>query len=100
MVAILGTYGELLLQAMGKTLTMAFYSLIFACIIGLIFGVLSVLKNKACKAIAQVFVDVIRGVPMIVLAYFVFFGIPYACKNLLGFNFTLSALEAGIICLN
>lgn len=100
MVAILSTYGDLLLQAMGKTLTMAFYSLIFACIIGLIFGVLSVLKNKVCKAIAQIFVDVIRGVPMIVLAYFVFFGIPYACKNLLGFNFTLSALEAGIICLS
>ena len=100
MVAILSTYGELLLQAMGKTLTMAFYSLIFACIIGLIFGILSVLKNKFCKVIAQVFVDVIRGVPMIVLAYFVFFGIPYACKNLLGFNFTLSALQAGIICLS
>ncbi len=100
MVAILSTYGELLLQAMGKTLTMAFYSLIFACIVGLFFGILSVLKNKVCKAIAQVFVDIIRGVPMIVLAYFVFFGIPYACKNLLGFNLVFSALQAGIICLS
>ncbi len=100
MLLILSNYGKILLQAMGQTLTMAFYSLIFASIIGLIFGILSVIDSKICKAIAQVFVDIIRGVPMIVLAYFVFFGIPYAFKNILGLPITLSALQAGIICLS
>lgn len=93
-------YGSLLLTAMGKTLTMALYGLFFACIIGLLFGILSVLKNKICNAIYRIFVDVIRGVPMIVLAFFVFFGVPYAVnKAHAGANFTLSALQAGIICL-
>lgn len=100
MFIIITKFGPTLLEAMGKTLTMAFYSLIFASIIGLFFGVLAVVKSKICNIISQVFVDIIRGVPMIVLAYFVFFGIPYACKNMLGFNLTLSALEAGIICLS
>lgn len=100
MLLILSDYGKILLQAMGQTLTMAFYSLIFASIIGLFFGILSVIDSKICKAIAQVFVDIIRGVPMIVLAYFVFFGIPYAFKNILGMPMTLSALQAGIICLS
>ena len=100
MADIISVYGKLLLEAMGQALTMAFYSLIFASIIGLIFGMLSVLKSKVCNVIAQVFVDIIRGVPMIVLAFFVFFGIPYALKNFLHSTFTFTALQAGIICLS
>ena len=100
MADIISVYGKLLLEAMGQTLIMAFYSLIFASIIGLIFGMLSVLKSKVCNVIAQVFVDIIRGVPMIVLAFFVFFGVPYALKNFLHSTFTFSALQAGIICLS
>ena len=46
MADIISVYGKLLLEAMGQTLIMAFYSLIFASIIGLIFGMLSVLKSK------------------------------------------------------
>ncbi len=100
MADIISVYGKLLLDAMGQTLIMAFYSLIFASIIGLIFGMLSVLKSKVCNVIAQIFVDIIRGVPMIVLAFFVFFGIPYALKNFLHSTFTFTALQAGIICLS
>lgn len=99
MVDIITNYGKLLLTAMGQTLLMALCGLFFACILGLFFGLLSVVKNRVCNIIAQIFVDVIRGVPMIVLAYFVFFGVPYAFKNILGFSFTLSALQAGTICL-
>lgn len=100
MADIISVYGKLLLEAMGQTLIMAFYSLIFASIIGLIFGMLSVLKSKVCNVIAQVFVDIIRGVPMIVLAFFVFFGVPYALKNFLHSTFIFTALQAGIICLS
>lgn len=99
MLDIIIDYGQLLLIAMGQTLLMALCGLFFACIIGLIFGMLSVVKNKLCNIIAQVFVDVVRGVPMIVLAYFVFFGVPYALKNMLGIRMTFTALVAGTICL-
>ena len=101
MIKIITTYGQLLLLAMGRTLLLAFLGLIFACILGMIFGLLSVVKNKACNIIAQIFVFVIRGVPMIVLAFYVFFGIPYLLNTILGIGngFTLSALQAGVICL-
>ena len=92
-------YGDLLLTAVGQTLLLALYGLFFACIIGLIFGMLSVVKNKVCNAIAFVFVYIIRGVPMIVLAYFVFFGIPFFINNYLHGSLILSALQAGTICL-
>ncbi len=99
MIQILSTYGGMLLQAMGQTLLLALCGLFFGTILGLIFGILSVLKNKACNVIAQVFVDIVRGVPMMVLAMFVFFGVPYAFNNILGVSMTLSGLQAGTICL-
>ncbi|MCC8044430.1 MAG: amino acid ABC transporter permease [Clostridiales bacterium] len=99
MVRIITQYGQLLLRAMGQTVLLALCGLFFACILGILFGILGVMKNRVCRAIDRVFVDVIRGVPLIVLAYFVYFGVPYAMKNILGIPFTLSALQAGTICL-
>ena len=95
MIQILSKYGQMLLFAMGQTLLLALWGLFFACILGMIFGLLSVVRNKACNVIASIFVDVIRGVPMIVLAYFIVFGLPYAFKNFLGSKMTLTALQAG-----
>ena len=99
MIQIITRYGNLLLLAMGQTLLLALCGLFFACILGMFFGLLSVLKNKACRIISSIFVDVIRGVPMIVLAYFIYFGVPYCLNNMMGFSFTLTALQAGTVCL-
>lgn len=99
MVRIITEYGHLLLRAMGQTLLLALFGLLFACILGLLFGMLSVVKSRVCNIIAQIFVDIVRGVPMIVLAFFVFFGVPYFFQNIVGVNITLSALTAGTICL-
>lgn len=99
MAQIITAYGGLLLKAMGQTLLLALCGLFFGCILGLFFGILSVLKNKVCNTIAQIFVDLIRGVPMMVLAMFVFFGVPYFLNNMLSLGVTLSALQAGTICL-
>ena len=101
MVQIINDYGTLLLKAMGQTLILALWGLFFACILGLIFGILSVVKNKFCNLISAIFVGVIRGVPMIVLAFFVFFGVPYLFNTILhiGKNIVLTGLQAGTICL-
>ncbi|MCR4842550.1 MAG: amino acid ABC transporter permease [Eubacterium sp.] len=100
MIQIITVYGGILLTAMGQTLILALTGLFFACIIGLVMGLLGTVENKVCNIIETVFVDVIRGVPMIVLAYFIFFGVPYLWNNILGIGgLTLSALVAGSICL-
>ena len=101
MIKIISNYGGLLLTAMGRTLLLALLGLVFACILGLIFGLMSVVKNKACNIIAQIFVFVIRGVPMIVLAFFIYFGVPYLLNTIwkVGNGVTLSALQAGTACL-
>ena len=98
---IITVYGPLLLTAMGQTLLLALYGLFFACIIGIIVGMMSVVKNRACRVIAAIFVNVIRGVPMIVLAYMIYFGVPYLWNTILSMpsKMTLTALNAGTICL-
>ena len=100
MLSILTKYGTLLVTAMGQTLLLALYGLLFACIIGLIVGIMSVLRNRFCRGFALVFVNLIRGVPLIVLAYFIFFGVPYFCNTILKIGgVKLTALEAGSVCL-
>ena len=97
---ILSTYGSLLLRAMGQTLLLALCGLFFACILGLIFGLLSVVKNRTCNAVSTIFVDIIRGVPMIVLAFMIYFGVPQLINEIFtGAKFTLSALQAGTVAL-
>ena len=107
MAKILANYGGLLAAAMGQTLLLALCGLFFACIIGLVVGLMSVVKNRACNIIATIFVDVIRGVPMIVLAFYVFFAVPMLLNNIMHLNtmlgintqLTLTAMQAGTICL-
>lgn len=99
MIQILSSYGGLLIRAMGQTCILALWGLFFGSLLGLIFGILGVMKNRVCQVIQQVFVTIIRGIPMMVLAMFVFFGVPYAFKNIIGVNLTLTALQAGTICL-
>ncbi|MBQ3281045.1 MAG: amino acid ABC transporter permease [Eubacterium sp.] len=99
MAQIITQYGSILLKAMGQTLLLALLGLLFGCILGIIFGLMSVVKNKPCNVIALVYVNLIRGVPMIVLAFFIYLGVPYALNQFFHLGVTLTALTAGTLCL-
>lgn len=100
MAAIVRVYWNMLLSAMGKTLLLTLLSLIFAMIIGMIFALMNVGKNRAFNLIGTVYVDAVRGVPLIVLAYFIYFGVPSGIKMLGIQDFRLTALQAGTIALS
>lgn len=99
MTGIIQTYGSMLLSSLGNTLLLTLLALIFAMIIGLVFALMNVGKNRFFNFIGTVYVDAVRGVPLIVLAYFIYFGVPQGVK-LMGFtDFRLPALQAGVIAL-
>ena len=100
MISIIQSYWGLLLESLGQTLLLTLFSLIFAFIIGLIFGIMSVTKFKVLKAISTIYVDAVRGVPLIVLAFFTYFGIPSFIQGIGFANFRMSALAAGTIALS
>lgn len=100
MSTIIKTYGNMLLSSLGNTLLLTLLALIFAMIIGLIFALMNVGKNRVFNFIGTVYVDAVRGVPLIVLAYFIYFGVPQGIK-MMGFtNFKLPAFQAGVIALS
>ena len=99
MSAIIQSYGLMLLEALGKTLLLTLLSLFFAMIIGMIFSLMNVGKNRVLNLIGTVYVDAGRGVPLIVWAYFIYFGIPAGVKMAGVQDFRLSALQAGTIAL-
>jgi len=83
-----------LLAGLAMTVELTIISLIIAGMLGLLFGLLSVSKKKSLRAIALVYVDIVRGTPLLVQAFFIYFGIPAA----LGIR--LDANTAGIITLS
>jgi len=82
------------LKGMGLTLYYTIVSLFFAFILGLIFGSMKVSHNKFLRAIATIFVDIFRGIPLLLLVSFVYFAIPQA------FGFTMQVWLAAIIALS
>lgn len=97
---IVQTYGTMLLKALGQTLLLTLLSLVFAMVIGMIFGLMNVGKNRLFNFIGTIYVDAVRGVPLIVLAYFIYFGVPTGMKAIGFADFRLTALQAGTIALS
>ena len=79
------------LRGLAITLQITSVALIFATLIGLTLGLINLGHNKVLKSIAKAYIDIIRGTPLIVQAFFLYFGMTGA----LGFN--ISAETAGII---
>lgn len=100
MVMIIQRYGTMLIRALGQTLLLTLLSLVFAMVIGMIFGLMNVGNKRALNFIGTVYVDAVRGVPLIVLAYFIYFGIPAGIQAIGFANFRLNALQAGTIALS
>ena len=100
MLRIIQTYGTMMVAAMGQTLLLALLSRFFACLLGLFFGLLSTVRNRACNIIGAMYVDAIRGWPLIVLAYFVYFGIPMMIQGMGFKSFRMDSLQAGVIALS
>ncbi len=97
--AILNTYFNMLLKSLGNTMLLTLLSLVFALVIGLIFALMNVGKNRFFNLLGTIYVDAVRGVPLIVLAYFIYFGVPQGIKSLGFTDFRLTALQAGVIAL-
>ena len=64
-----------LMSGLQMTLILTVVSLVIALILGVVFGLFQVSKNKLLRVIATIYVDIFRGTPLIVQAFFIYFGI-------------------------
>ena len=89
-----------LLSGLGITLSLALISFAIAIVIGIIFGMFSVSPYKSLRLISEIFVDVIRGIPLMILAAFIFWGIPNFIESLTGQQSPINDFFAGTIALS
>jgi glutamine transport system permease protein len=83
-----------LLSGLTVTIEVTVISLILATILGLAFGMLSISTNKVLKLVATIYVDIIRGTPLIVQAFFIYFGLPAVLEV------KIPAFAAGILAIS
>ncbi|HEM2780515.1 TPA: ABC transporter substrate-binding protein/permease [Streptococcus suis] len=92
-------YGQLL-SGLGITIGLALLSFAIAIVIGIIFGMFAVSPVKALRVTASVFVDVVRGIPLMIVAAFIFWGIPNLIESVTGQQSPINDFVAGTIALS
>ncbi|MDR1448316.1 MAG: amino acid ABC transporter permease [Candidatus Ancillula sp.] len=65
-----------LLAGFLTTIELALVSFLFALAIGAVLGTISSGNNKIINAVVSAYVGLIRGVPLMVLVFFIYYGIP------------------------
>lgn len=79
-----------LLRGLELTIFITIMGMLIGFFIGAILGFFSISKNKVLTTISRWIIDIVRGTPIIVQSFFIFFGLP----NLL--NIKINAIVAGI----
>jgi His/Glu/Gln/Arg/opine family amino acid ABC transporter permease subunit len=79
------------INAMLITVEITVASLLIASALGMIFGMFKISRLKPLHFIANVYISIIRGTPLLVQILFIYFGLPMV----FGFNWQL--LSAGIV---
>lgn len=65
-----------LVSGFGETMWLTVVAIIFATIFGVLVGLLGVVPNKFCNGLSSTLIYMFRGMPLLVLALFIYTGIP------------------------
>ena len=96
---VLADATPLLLMGLKVTVLISLISIALGIVIGLIMCLFGTAKNRILRAISAVYIWVVRGTPMIVQAFIVYFGLPQII-SMFSPGFRLSAFTAGVITLS
>lgn len=84
----------LLLQGAKYTILITVLGLIFGLIIGVLFGFGRLAENKLIYGLSSIYVEVVRGTPIMIQALYIYFAIPMLL------NFDINAVVAGVIAIS
>lgn len=90
-----------LLAGLATTLSLTLISFAIAMVIGVFIGMMAVSPNsKILRGISTIFVDVIRGIPLMIMAAFIFWGIPNIVESVTGHQSPINDFVAATIALS
>lgn len=90
----------LLLQGIKLTVIISLISLAIGMVIGFVNCLMGLSKNPVLKALSEIYIWIIRGTPMLVQAFIIYFGVPQLFQLLINPNFRIDAYTAGVITLS
>ena len=85
------------LSALQKTAEITLLSLAFATVLGVVFCLFKLSKFKILQFLANFYISIIRGTPLIVQILFIFFGIPMAISGLFQIHFIWNMMVASTV---
>ena len=89
----------LLLEGVKMTVGISLFSLAIGLILGLVTCLMSVAKSKILNTISGIYIWLVRGTPMIVQAFIVYFGMPQVVQVMIP-TFRINPFWAGVITLS
>jgi His/Glu/Gln/Arg/opine family amino acid ABC transporter permease subunit len=89
----------LLIRGMVITVQTTLFALFFALVLGLLTCLMGISPFLPLRILSKGYIWIIRGTPLLVQTFFVYFGIPQLVQSW-GFDFRLSPLTAGVITLS
>lgn len=96
-VEFLKTIIPMLFRGMKVTMEIAVIGILLGFILGAVSGYALQCKNKIASGIANIYIWIIRGTPLVVQALYVYFAVPALVTLITGDRFTIDSVIAGII---
>ena len=87
----------MLFRGLKLTMLIAVVGILLGFVLGSVSGYALQCKNKVARMIANVYIWIIRGTPLVVQALYVFFAVPALITLITGERFTIDSTIAGII---
>lgn len=88
---------QLLLKGALLSLLIAVCALVLGLIIGTLTAACRVSNNKILKFVSTIYVEIVRGTPMLLQIYLLFLGLPYLYQTISGNYLAVSPLIMGIV---
>ncbi|MBF4694193.1 amino acid ABC transporter permease [Fusibacter ferrireducens] len=91
-IRILDKYWMVFLVGLWYTIWIALVAVILGTVLGTLIAIVRMSKNKVSKSIALVYIEVIRGTPILLQFYLFWLGLPYIFPNISDLTSVLIAL--------
>lgn len=96
------TLGPSLLKGIGVVIEITAAGFLGALVLGLLIAIARMSKNKAIRTIMGMFVELIRGTPLLVQFFYIYYVVPLLCTNFIklfgiDYDVQITSIAAGII---
>ena len=89
-----------MLKGAGYSLLLALGAVFFGCLIGIVCAAAKLSRSKILRILSNIYVEVIRGTPMLLQILFFFLGIPVIFQSITGMRMNTNPYVIGLIALS